>query len=65
MKGVTELKINQETMIAAIQKYFIEVVFDASQLARVVDVIPNGTYPPLTYTVTIDSTESDKPEGVQ
>lgn len=38
MNGRVTIKINQETMIAALQKYFTTVVFDASQIATVVDV---------------------------
>lgn len=53
MKGTTKLELNQATMIAAIQKYFTEEVFDASQLARVIDIEadPDNNI----YMVTIDS----------
>ena len=44
MKGEFTVEVNAETMKAALQKYFIEVVFDASQIARIVSIEPENLY---------------------
>ena len=62
MKGITKITLNQETVIAAIQQYFTTSVFDASQLARVTDVLPESCYvngvSAWQYVVTTDSAEA-------
>lgn len=60
MKGITRLVLNQETIIAALQKYFTEDIFDANQLAEVTNVEPSSIYDAhgvstWEYAVTVDS----------
>lgn len=58
MIGISTVTLNQATITAALQKYFTEVVFDASQLARITKVEPKGgqyNSDNWTYEVTIDS----------
>lgn len=61
MKGIIKLELNEATIKAAIQDYLTN-VFDASQLALVIDVTPdstNGGECGWRYIVTIDATPEE------
>ena len=62
MKGITKIILNQKTIEAAVQTYFLQ-CFDASQLATVTAIEPTSSYDSASqrdvwvYTVTFESEE--------